>query len=68
MNSKSEPEYGTSCASATDDRADSNFFNVILTLYQNIGLIYGFYDGQPYTKNNVNGERSDGSERDTQEK
>ncbi|MDR6295029.1 hypothetical protein [Pantoea dispersa] len=62
MNSQDEPEEGKSSAPALNRLTESKFFSVILYLYQSTGLIYGFYDGQPYTKKTLSEESSDGSE------
>lgn len=64
MNSQDEPEYGSTSASALKHQTGIYFFSVILSLYQSTGLIYGFCDGQPFTKKTISGESSDGSKRD----
>ncbi|MFE0587938.1 hypothetical protein [Pantoea vagans] len=65
MDRQDEPEYIPNSPSDPDDQAGSTFFRVILSLYQSTGLLYGFDDGQPYTKKPINGDIDDGTERDT---
>jgi len=68
MNNQDNPGYETNAASDLNNRADSNLFSLILALFLNTGIIYGYYDGQPYTRKNIRERIFDASERDTTEK
>ena len=68
MYNQDDSGYDTNAASDLNDRADSNLFSLILALFLNTGIIYGYYDGQPYTRKNIREEVFDDSDRESTEK